>query len=56
MDGMPSFCASPQFATAFGLVRIALDPAAEARRGAGRADREPAGYLRRVGRWLREAF
>jgi cell division protein FtsA len=57
MEGMPTFCSSPQFSTAFGLVQIALDPAAASeRKGAGRGEKEPAGYLQRVGQWLREGF
>jgi cell division protein FtsA len=57
VEGAPSFCSSPQFSTAFGLVRIALDPAvAGARASTGRRDGEGASYLRRVGQWLREGF
>jgi cell division protein FtsA len=56
VEGMPSFCTSPQFSTAFGLVQIALEPPAGARRSAGRSDRESTSYLERVGRWLREGF
>jgi cell division protein FtsA len=56
MEGMPSFCSSPQFSTAFGLVQIALDPAAGSHQSAGRSAKAPAGYLQRVGQWLREAF
>jgi cell division protein FtsA len=56
VEGMPSFCTSPQFSTAFGLVQIALAPPAAAVRSAGRADKEGASYLKRVGQWLRESF
>lgn len=56
VEGMPSFCTSPQFSTAFGLVQIALEPPATAGRSAGRADKEGTSYLKRVGQWLRESF
>jgi cell division protein FtsA len=57
MEGAPSFCSSPQFSTAFGLVRIALDPSpGGVRRSAGRGEKEGASYLQRVGQWLREGF
>jgi cell division protein FtsA len=54
LDGMPAGCNGPAFATAIGLVRVALDPSAGVRRD-GRA-REASGYLRRMGQWLRESF
>jgi cell division protein FtsA len=58
IEGMPSFCTSPQFSTVLGLVQIALDPAAaDARKGGGRGAKEGGGsYLQRVGQWLREGF
>lgn len=52
MAGMPAFCSSPQFSAALGLIQIALDPVSGVRSGAG----EEAGYLHRVGQWLREGF
>jgi cell division protein FtsA len=55
-EGMPSFCAGPEFATACGLVQIAFEPPVGAGRIAGRADRQGGTYLERVGRWLREGF
>lgn len=54
--GMPARYCAPQFSTAFGLVQTALDPAAGEMRSSGHSDGEGAGYLRRVGRWLREGF
>ena len=57
IEGMPSFCASPQFSTAFGLVQIALNPAdTDVRKGGGRGEKEGGSYLQRVGQWLREGF
>ncbi len=56
VEGMPSFCTSPQFSTAFGLVQIALGPPAGARKRAGRAEKDGGSYLKRVGQWLREGF
>ena len=54
LPGMTAGCCSPAFATAAGLVRVALDPALGVHRG--QDDREPAGYLSRMGQWLRESF
>ena len=55
IDGMPAGFAGPAFSTAVGLVRVALDPAAGMRWEQGRVP-EAAGYLRRMGQWLRESF
>ena len=54
LPGMPTDFCSPAFSTATGLVRVALDPAAGVRWD--RDGSEPAGYLGRVGQWLRESF
>jgi cell division protein FtsA len=54
--GLPAPYCAPQFSTAFGLVQTALDPIAGTMRSGGRGDGEGAGYLRRVGQWLREGF
>jgi len=54
LDGMPGEFAGPAFATAAGLVRVALDPAAGMR--LGRDGTGPSGYLGRMGQWLRESF
>jgi cell division protein FtsA len=57
IEGMPSFCTSPQFSTVLGLVQIALYPAdADARKGGGRGEKDGGSYLQRVGQWLREGF
>lgn len=57
IEGMPSFCASPQFSTVLGLVQIALNPAdADGRRSGRRGEKEAGSYLQRVGQWLREGF
>jgi cell division protein FtsA len=55
-DGVSAAYCNPIFATAMGLIPIALDPAARLR-GTGVRDDTPAGgYLKRVGQWLREGF
>lgn len=54
LEGMPAGFSSPAFSTAVGLVRVVVDPAAGMRRDRGGL--EPAGYLRRMGQWLRESF
>ena len=54
LAGMPPAFCSPAFSTATGLVQVAVDPAAGVRWG--RNEQEPAGYLGRMGRWLRESF
>jgi cell division protein FtsA len=56
ISGLPTPYCAPQFSTAFGLVQTALDPVAGAIRNSGRGDGDGAGYLRRVGQWLREGF
>jgi cell division protein FtsA len=55
-DGMPPAYCNPIFSTAMGLVPIALDPAAGPRAPRVRAEVAARGYLKRVGRWLREGF
>ena len=56
IGGLPAHCCSPMFSTAIGLIQVALDPAAGVRKGSHRGAREGAGYLKRVGQWLREGF
>jgi len=54
LPGMPSNFCSPAYATATGLVLLALDPAAGVRRDQPGA--RPSGYMGRVGQWLMESF
>jgi cell division protein FtsA len=54
--GMPVAYCNPLFATAIGLIPIALSPAARLGASTVRADIAGAGYLKRVGQWLREGF
>jgi cell division protein FtsA len=54
--GMPVAYCNPLFATAIGLIPIALSPAARLGAGTVRADIAGAGYLKRVGQWLRDGF
>jgi cell division protein FtsA len=54
LPGMPGDFSSPAYATATGLVLLALDPAAGVRRGQPGA--RPARYMGRVGQWLMESF
>jgi cell division protein FtsA len=54
LPGMPAEFCSPAYATATGLVLLALDPDAGVRRG--RPGTRPSGYLGRVGQWLAESF
>jgi cell division protein FtsA len=56
VEGAPSFCASPPFSAALGLVQIAFEPTAGAASSAHRAEAGGGSYLERVGRWLREGF
>lgn len=51
---MPAQFCSPAFATAMGLVCVAGDLSAGVRRD--RRDHVPAGYLKRMGEWLRDSF
>jgi cell division protein FtsA len=55
-DGLPAAYCNPAFATAVGLVPIALKPSVrlDGRRAGGTP--AGAGYLKRVGQWLREGF
>ena len=54
LPGMPAELCNPAYATAIGLVQLALDATAGVRRG--RPDARPAGYLGRMGQWLSESF
>ncbi len=54
LPGMPGEFCNPAYATATGLLHLALDPAAGVRRR--RSGSKPAGYLGRVGQWLSESF
>jgi cell division protein FtsA len=54
--GLPAPYGAPQFSAALGLIQTALDPAIGAMGSGGRGHREGAGYLRRMGQWLREGF
>jgi cell division protein FtsA len=54
VPGMPVEFSSPAYATATGLLLLALDPAAGVRRG--RPGARAGGYLGRVGQWLAESF
>ena len=56
LAGMPAQCCSPQFSSAIGLIQIALNPTAGVRKDGARGKIEGAGYLKRVGQWLREGF
>jgi cell division protein FtsA len=56
LPGMPAHGCAPQFSTAAGLVQIALNPAAGVPMSGGRGTTEGAGYLKRVGQWLREGL
>jgi cell division protein FtsA len=55
-EGLPAAYCNPVFATAVGLIPIALKPGVrlDARRAGGTS--RGAGYFRRVGQWLREGF
>jgi cell division protein FtsA len=53
-SGLPAHFCSPAFATALGLAQVPFDPACRA--ALNPFGVEPAGYLRRVGQWLRESF
>jgi cell division protein FtsA len=55
-DGMPAAYCNPIFSTAMGLIPIALDPAAGLRGHNVRPEVAAGGYLKRVGRWLRDGF
>jgi cell division protein FtsA len=55
-EGMPPAYCNPLFATALGLIPIALNPQARLAGSSDGAERESAGYLRRVGQWLRDGF
>jgi cell division protein FtsA len=55
-SGMPVAYCNPLFSTAIGLIPIALSPAARLGAGTVRADLAGAGYLKRVGQWLRDGF
>jgi cell division protein FtsA len=54
LGGLPAGFASPAFATAVGLVQVALDPAAGTHWEQGGL--AAGGYLQRMGQWLRESF
>jgi cell division protein FtsA len=54
LPGMPAGFCHPAYATATGLVPLALDPAAGVRRG--QPGSRPSGYLGRVGQWLMDSF
>jgi cell division protein FtsA len=54
VPGMPGEFSSPAYATATGLLLLALDPAAGVCRG--RPGARAGGYLGRVGQWLAESF
>jgi cell division protein FtsA len=54
MEGMPAGLGSPASSTIAGLLHVALDPTAGTR--GDRAEMEAGGYLRRMGRWLRQGF
>jgi cell division protein FtsA len=54
LPGMPGEFSGPAYATATGLVLLALDPTAGVRRDQPGA--RPAGYVGRVGQWLMESF
>jgi cell division protein FtsA len=55
LAGAPSSLSGSAFATAFGLVAAANDPAAAALVGSQRPE-FASGYLGRMGQWLRESF
>ena len=54
--GIPLECCHPAFSTAVGLIQIALDPSAGIRKTPDAGTLGEAGYLKRVGQWLREGF
>jgi cell division protein FtsA len=56
LEGMPPDCCDPALSTVVGLVSVALDPAAGVRQRWQPGQTEEAGYLKRVGQWLRESF
>jgi cell division protein FtsA len=55
-DGLPAAYCNPIFSTAMGLIPIALDPAVGLRAHRVRAEVAAGGYLKRMGRWLRDGF
>lgn len=52
--GLPQECCSPAFATAVGLIQVALDPSAGSRSAPRLAQIGAPGYFKRVGQWLRD--
>ena len=54
LEGLPAGFCSPAFSTAVGLLHVALDPRAGTR--GEQSGLESGGYLRRMGRWLREGL
>jgi cell division protein FtsA len=55
LAGAPSSLSGPAFASVFGLIAAANDPAAAVLAGARRPELA-SGYLGRMGQWLRESF
>lgn len=56
LDGMAPDICDPTLSTVVGLVSIAFDLGAGMRQHWQLRPAEPAGYLKRVGQWLRESF
>jgi cell division protein FtsA len=56
IEGLPAAYCNPLFSTAIGLISIALNPAARLDGSRALGGVESAGYLKRVGQWLREGF
>jgi cell division protein FtsA len=55
-EGLPAVCCNPGLSTAVGLIPIALQPGVRLDDRRADAATQGAGYLRRVGQWLREGF
>ena len=57
-SGLPDSCKSPAFSVATGLLAYALDPDQHIAEMVefSQDSVKPSGYIRRVGRWVKESF
>ena len=55
-DGLPAAYCNPILSTAVGLIPIAFSPSVRLDAARAGSASQGAGYLRRVGQWLREGF